>query len=428
MNECLGVSVIDPPPAPEALVLKVLFVHQNFPGQYQHLAPALAALPETEVVALTLSEPHAVPGVRVIRYSVARGTSPNIHPWAAEFETKLIRGEAAARTAERLRGEGFAPDVIIAHPGWGEALFLKDVWPGARLLSFLEFYYHGWGFDVGFDSEFPNDDLDQLCRVRAKNANTLLSLEASDWSVSPTQWQRSTAPAHYQGRISVIHDGIDTDAVRPDSAASITLNNHLPLTRADEVITFVNRNLEPYRGFHVFMRALPEVLSRRPRARVVIIGGDGVSYGRAPTDGRTWRQVLLAEVGGQLDLSRVHFVGNVPYPVFLTLMQLSAVHVYLTYPFVLSWSLLEAMSAGALVIGSATPPVEEVIRDGANGLLVDFFDTTALAQRIDEALDHSDRMAMLRAAARATVVEGYDLRRICLPQHLALIERLADKG
>jgi glycosyltransferase involved in cell wall biosynthesis len=405
--------------------MRILMVHQNFPGQYKHLAPALAARPQTEVVALAMNETPAIPGVRVVRYGVERGTSQHIHPWAADFETKLIRGEAAARAAQRLRTEGFVPDIICAHPGWGEALFLKDVWPEARLLSFLEFYYHGRGADVGFDPEFPDNDLDALCRVRSKNANTLLSLEASDWAVSPTHWQRSTAPACFRERISVIFDGIDTDAVRPNPSASITLNNALTLTGADEVISFINRNLEPYRGVHVFMRALPDILARRPRARVIIVGGDQVSYGKAPADGRTWRQTLLEEVGPRLDLSRVHFVGHVPYPTFVALMQVSAVHIYLTYPFVLSWSVLEAMSAGALVIGSATPPVEEMIHDGETGLLVDFFDTAGLARRVSEVLDHPDRMASLRGGARQAVVEHYDLRRVCLPQQLALVGQVA---
>lgn len=402
--------------------MRILFVHRHFPGQYKHLAPAVARRPGVSAVGLSLDRAGEVPGVKTIRYRPTRGTSPTVHPWVSETETKAIRGEAAARAALKLKADGFTPDVICAHPGWGEALFLKDVWPGARMLGFMEFYYHAEGYDVGFDAEFAATSFEDRARLRMKNAAGLLSLDACDWGVSPTHFQKSTYPACWQRKISVIHDGIDTDALRPRPDITATLPDGATLTARDEVITFINRNLEPYRGFHVFMRALPEIQRRRPSAHVLIIGGTETSYGRRPPGGRSWKDVMLEEVGHGLDLSRVHFLGNVAYPTFVGLMQLSAAHVYLTYPFVLSWSMLEAMSCGALVIGSATPPVMEVIEDGHNGLLVDFFDQRGLADAVDRVLDHPDRMTEVRARARRTVVERYDLKRICLPRHLALIE------
>ncbi|MBF2099377.1 MAG: glycosyltransferase family 4 protein [Gloeomargaritaceae cyanobacterium C42_A2020_066] len=405
--------------------MRVLFVHQNFPGQYKHLAPAIAAPKGNEVMALCINVPPKLPGVPVWRYQVSRGTTPNVHPWVAETETKTIRGEACGRAALQIRQRGFVPDVICAHPGWGETLFLKDVFPEAKLLSFVEFHYGPTGRDMGFDPEFDSSGFEDFCRIRLKNAANLLSLDLMDWGLSPTHWQASTVPAPFQPRLSVIHDGVDTDAVCPNPQASITLGRAGRLTAKDEVITFVNRNLEPMRGFHIFMRAIPEIQARCPQARIVIIGGDGVSYGRPPGEGKTWRQVLLAELGDRIDLARVHFIGRVPYDQFLQVLQVSAVHVYLTYPFVLSWSMLEAMSTGALVIGSATPPVMEVIEDGVNGLLVDFFDAPALAAAIARVLRHPDRMQTLRQKARETVQTRYDLRRICLPQHLALVETLA---
>lgn len=406
--------------------MRVLFVHQNFPGQYLHLAPALAARGD-EVTALTI-EQHGppLPGVRVVRYETKRGSSQAIHPWAADIETKIIRGEAAARAATALRAQGYLPDVICAHPGWGEALFLKDVFPDARMLSFIEFYYRADGADFGFDPEFTEEELTGRCRLRMKNANSLLSLEAADWCVSPTRWQASTVPEPYRSRFSVIHDGIDTDRVRPDPRARIDLAKAgLTLRPGGEVITFVNRNLEPYRGFHVFMRALPEIQRRRPRAITLIVGGDEVSYGRRLPEGQTWRQRMLAEVGDRLDMSRVRFLGRIAYPDFLAMLQVSAVHIYLTYPFVLSWSMLEAMAAGCAVVASATAPVEEVIRDGDNGLLVDFFSTAGIAEAVDRVLSDPSRMAGLRVRARRTIIAGYDLRRICLPRHIALVDALA---
>ena len=402
--------------------MRVLFVHQNFPGQYLNLAPALSARGD-EVTALAV-ERHTPPppGVRVVHYELRRASSAAIHPWAADIETKVIRGEAAARAAAALRAEGYRPDVICAHPGWGEALFLKDVFPDARMLSFIEFFYRADGADFGFDPEFAEEELPGRCRLRMKNANSLLSIDAADWCVSPTRWQASTVPERYRERFSVVHDGVDTGRVRPNARARVDLAKAgLTLRPGDEVITFVNRNMEPYRGFHIFMRALPEIQRRRPNAVTLIVGGDEVSYGRRLPKGETWRQKMLAEVGDRLDMSRVRFVGRITYAEFVAVLQVSAVHVYLTYPFVLSWSMLEAMAAGCPVIGSATAPVEEVIRDGDNGLLVDFFSTRGIAEAIDRVLSHPDRMAGLRARARRTVVEGYDLKSFCLPRHVALI-------
>ena len=191
------------------------------------------------------------------------------------------------------------------------------------------------------------------------------------------------------------------------------------------MITFVSRRLEPYRGFHVFMRALPRLLRERPQAHVLIVGGDEAGYGQPPPGGGTWREVLWAEVGGVLDRSRVHFLGRVPYAEFVALLQLSSVHVYLTYPFVLSWSMIEAMACGCAVVASATPPVLEVIEDGGNGLLVDFFDTDRIVDAVSRVLDHPDRMRAMRAAARRTAIERYDFATVCLPRHVELIERIA---
>lgn len=408
--------------------MNILFVHQNFPGQYKHLAPALAARGH-RVVAMTMNAAPEMKGVSVVRYGVGRGTTAGVHPWASEFETKILRGEAAGRAALALKGEGFVPDVICAHPGWGEALFLKDVWPQARLLCFWEFYYHAAGADVNFDPEFQNMSFDSAARLRTKNANNLLSLEASDWGVSPTEWQKRQFPDWAHPKISVIHDGIDTKAAAPNPNASIRIEElKLELKAGDEIVTFVNRNLEPYRGYHTFMRALPEVMKQRPKARILIVGGDRAGYGAVPPDGKTWKQIFLDEVAANIDASRVHFLGNVAYPVFLRLLQISAVHVYLTYPFVLSWSLLEALSSGCLVIGSRTAPVEEVIRHGENGLLVDFFDPKALAEVISSALAEPAAYSTLRSNARAEVIARYDLRAVCLPQHIALVENLCKSG
>jgi len=418
--------------------MKLLFLHQNFPGQFKHLAPALAAQGD-EVVALTLQKvPETTwQGVRVIPYAVARGTSPTMHPWVADFETKVIRAEAAFRAMLALKAQGFAPDAVIAHPGWGESLFVKEVWPSTKLAIYAEFFYHPDGADAGFDPEFPSTDPEgEACRLRLKNLNHLLHFDVADAAISPTHWQASTFPEPFRAKITVVHDGIDTDAIAPNPSVSLTLTTQageqVTLTRHSEVITFVNRNLEPYRGYHLFMRALPEILERRPNARVLIVGGNEVSYGARPDPkrygNRSWRQIFIDEVRPRIadaDWARVHFLGNVPYEHFIPLLQLSTVHVYLTYPFVLSWSLLEAMSAGCAIVASDTQPLHEAIRHDETGRLVHFFDVAGLASEICALLDDPAARQRLGANARAFAQAHYDLKRVCLPRQLEWVAKLA---
>jgi glycosyltransferase involved in cell wall biosynthesis len=318
-----------------------------------------------------------------------------------------------------LRAEGFTPEVIYAHPGWGEALFLRDVFPAARLVLYCEFYYRARGADVGFDPEYPGAP-DDAYRLRIKNAAALLSLEASDAGTSPTNWQRDSFPGEFKARIRVVHDGIDTDFFAPGGADALDLpHGGARLTRGDEVVTYVARNLEPYRGFHSFMRAVPIIQAQRPHAHIVVAGHNGVSYGTALPDGETYKSRLLSEVGACVDMTRLHFIDWLPYGALRTLYRISAAHVYLTYPFVLSWSLLEAMSTGCPIVASDTEPVREIVRDGQNGRLVDFFDPQAIADAVERSIaDRSDATPM-RLNARATIVERYDLRRVCLPAQMA---------
>lgn len=364
-------------------------------------------------------------GVALQGWQATKGTTLNAHPWVQDTETKLIRAEAAAVACEAMQREGWNPDLIVGHPGWGEMLFLQHIWPDVPQLHFLEFHYAARGLDVGFDSEFPAGEWTEAARVTAKAGPSLLSLETMTAGISPTQFQASTYPAWAQPRITVIHDGINTQLACPNPAARVQLGAQGPsLQPGDPVITFVNRNLEPYRGYHRLMRALPEIQARCPGAITVIVGGDGVSYGAAAPEGTTWKQHFLNEVASELDLSRVVFTGNLPYSTYLALLQVSACHVYFTYPFVLGWSCLEAMSCGALVVGSATTPVQEVIRDGDNGLLVDFFDQAALVAAVTSALQQPDRYGRLRTAARRTVVERFDLGQVCLPRQIGLLQEL----
>ncbi len=407
-----------------------LFIHQNFPGQYRHLAPALARDPSNRVVAIRIGESVRWQGVEVIGYQVKPPAETTSHPWLTDLQPKLVRAEALARKAAELKQQGFQPDAIIGHPGWGETLLLKEIWPNAPIGLYCEFYYSSQGADVGFDPEFPSagDPLSNGGRLRLKNVNQLLALEDAVRGVSPTQWQKGLYPQRVQPTIEVIHDGIDTDALRPKPSVVMKLRDKMTLSRDDEIITFVNRNLEPYRGYHVFMRALPELLRRRPNARVLIVVGDGTSYGAAPPRGKTWRGLFLDEVRDQLDMSRVHFVGRLAYPDFIQLLQLSRVHVYLTYPFVLSWSLLESMSIQCAIVACRTAPVEEVITHREHGLLVDFFDQRALVESVCELLDDAALRQRLGSNARTRVEQQFDLKRHCLPAQIGWVSSVMSAG
>ena len=409
--------------------MKLLFVHQNFPGQYKHTARIMAMDPNNRVVAIcdesSIPKHAVIPGINYLSYATPQAASANTHHYVRHLENSVRRGQAVSRLAASLRQQGFIPDVICVNPGWGEALYLKDFFPESKLLGLFEYFYAGRGRDVGFDPEYPST-IDMICKVRTKNATNTLSLDACDWRVTPTRWQYSTFPKEYKNSMSVIFDGIDTNVLVPNEEVSLKIpGKNLQLTARQEVITFVNRNLEPLRGYHMFMRSIPAILAQRPDAYIIIVGGDGVSYGRRPDDASGYKQQYLDEIKDKTDLSRIIFLGLIPYKKFVSLLQLSSVHVYLTYPFVLSWSMIEAMSAGCLVVGSRTPPVEEVIQDGINGLLVDFFSPEEIAMAVNRVLDHPDRMAGLRQAARLTVIEKYDLATICLPQHIDLINNLA---
>ena len=402
--------------------MNILFIHQNFPGQFKHLAPALVKAGHT-VTALILAKTEAKQwnGVRLVSYSLSRGNAKEAHPWTVDFESKVIRGEACLKAALALKDQGYTPEVIVAHPGWGESLFLKEVWPEAKLKLYCEFFYHARGADVGFDPEFSANDPADAGRVTLKNANMLLQFQNADAGLSPTHWQASTFPPYIRDKITVVHDGIDTELLSPNPSVSFPLDNGKSLTRDDEVITFVNRALEPYRGFHTFMRSLPKLLAARPSAQVLIVGKEGVSYGAQPPNGKSWKTIFSEEVLPQLtpqQRERIHFLGTIDYTRFISLLQVSRVHVYLTYPFVLSWSLLEAMSVGCSIVASDTQPLHEAIKHDETGRLVNFFDQNALATSVIELLEDENTRVRLGQAARAFAVENYDLVKHCLPKQI----------
>ena len=259
-------------------------------------------------------------------------------------------------------------------------------------------------------------------RVVARTPHLLMGATRSDHLISPTKWQASTFPSEFRSKISVVHDGVDTTMLQPDPGARFKLPNGQELKAGDAVLTFVNRNLEPYRGFHILMRALPTILKARPNLQVVMVGGEERGYGPVPAPDVTWKQVMMREVRDKLDTRRLHFTGRIPYADLVSLLQVSRAHVYLSYPFVLSWSMMESMALGCLVIGSDTPPVAEVIEHQKNGRLVDFFDVPGWEGAIIDALENPKKYQPLRDAARAHIVETYDLKTRCLPTLLDVVD------
>ncbi len=389
--------------------MRFLIVHQNFPGQYLYLVPHLVKQ-KHEVV--FISEPHQrpIPGVRCLHYAPDLPPHPQLHNAARDLDWALRRAEAVARMANGLKNLGFRPDIIIGHQGWGELLNLPDIWPDVPILGYMEFYYNPHGADVGFDAEFPTPT-DEFGRIRARNAINHLALAMAQTGQCPTSWQRATYPKWAADRLVVLPEGVDLTACapEPDCCRRVLAVGGLRISPQDDLVTYVARNLEPYRGFPTFMRALPKLL-RRPSLKVVIIGGDGISYGFPPPCGNNWRGAMLSELGDQLDRSRVCFAGQVPYDTYLSILRRSDAHVYLTYPFVASWSLREALAMGTLVIGSNTPPVREFITHRENGLLVPFSDPTHLAGTILSALDDPSLAQGMRSAARRFAQKHLDIR------------------
>jgi glycosyltransferase involved in cell wall biosynthesis len=412
--------------------MKILFIHQNFPAQFKNLAPELASRGHNVSALFPRRDvPSSWRNIDIKLYDINRGNGDGTHPWLVDTESKVIRAEACFRKARDLVKEGYQPDIIIAHPGWGESLFLKLVWPKAKLGIYCEFYYHTSGVDVGFDKEFDSEDISELCRVQLKNANILLQAQQADAAICPTHWQSSRFPKDLQDKITVVHDGIDTKVVAPNPEARFRLASGKIFTKSDRIITFVNRSLEPYRGFHIFMRSLQKILNDQPKVEILIVGDEGVSYGSSPANGKSWKEVFIGEIFPKLSetqKARVHFLGKIPYEHYLAMLQVSTIHVYLTYPFVLSWSLLEAMSVGCAIVASDTPPVREAIEDGVTGELFNFFSDQDLAMKVISLLENPKEQARLGCAAREYVIANYDLNNICLPKQLEWVEKLNDRG
>ena len=386
----------------------VLFVHNNFPAQFRDLVNVLRA---RGVPCAAIGGPNApgIDGMAMGRYGMQRGSTPGILPLAVRAEADLIRAEGALRVARALKERGFDPAVIVGHSGWGETILLEEAFPDAKVVLYPEFFYRGRGLDIDFDSEFLPTTDEAILLGKAKNATLALALTDADAIVSPTEFQGSLLPPVFQPLVRVIHEGIDVDQIRPEAAAPFVVSDELTIQPGAPVITHINNQLEPLRGLHIFARALPRLMAEVPDAQILIFGQTHKRpYGGSPTDGRSWREVCFD--GVEVDPARLHFLGKTSHDRMLQALRLSTAHVYYTYPFVLSWSLVEAMASGCYVIASDTPPLHDAIEDGVNGRLLPFFDVEALSEAMIAACRDPQASAPLRAAARETAVAKFSRR------------------
>jgi glycosyltransferase involved in cell wall biosynthesis len=410
--------------------MKLLFVHQNMPGQYREMLQWLIAQGGHQIVFLTQrKDAPKLPGVATCIYKPHRVPAKDAYGLSKVWEAAAGAGFGAAMAAQQLEKEqGFRPDLILGHTGWGELTFFKQLWPDVPILGFFEYFYNMTGGLVGFDPAEPVSEHTPYL-THARNVVPYMNIETVDLGHVPTEWQKNVFPPHFHEKFYVCHDGIRTDRLLPNPDVQLGLGRlERPLTRDDEVFTYLARNLEHARGFHIFMRALPRILVARPKARVLIVGGEEVSYGRKSQHPGGLRAEMEAEVGDAVDWSRVHFLGRVPYSKFTEIVQLSRCHIYLSMPFVLSWSLLEAMSMQATIVASDVSSVREAITHGETGLLVDFFSPDALADQVIDVLANPGDYAHLGPAARAHAVDKYDFLTRCLPEHLRQMNALLPKA
>lgn len=402
--------------------MNIIFIHRSFPAQFRYIATALSIDSCNNVVFITEEERNEIQGINKILYKTKKRDLSASNPYSYMYQEAITQGEAVLEELVKLKQSGFKPDLIYGFSSWGGAMFVKDVFPDVPFLCYFEWYRNPEGADVGFDGNIPDEF--QRAEIRCNNSHVLSQLESCDFGISPTRWQKAQFPTAYHDKIAVVHDGIDTGRCAPDKYAKFLIKeNNLELSTNDEIITYGTRGMEPYRGFPEFMEAVEKLQKLRPNAHFVVAGQDIVCYGQ-PLNSGTYKELMLNKL--DLDLNRLHFVGELSFVDFVRLLQVSSVHVYLTYPFVLSWSILNAMATGCTIVASDVEPVREVIQDGVNGLLVDHFDIDKLVEKIEYALSKKEEMLNIRENARNAVLSKYALEN-CLMQQLQLMMNLINK-
>ena len=401
--------------------MRIVFAHRHFPGHFGHLARALAADPGNQLIFVHAAGRGEIPGVRRLRVRATREPSSETHHYLQPLERAVLLGQAVYRAAARLSDEGFEPDLVYFHAGFGMGLYLKDAFPAVPSLGLFEWYYRAYDSDADYLAPLGMDD---RLRVRTLNAGLLLELDACEVGICPTRFQKAQFPEVHQLKLEALHDGIDTDLLAPRHLREQrpAVIAHVPPDA--ELITYATRGLEPYRGFPQFMQALARLQRQRPGLHAAIAGSPKHFYGGpVPPGYHSWKEAVLAGLP-ELDLQRVNFLGMLPGEEYRALLRASDVHVYLTVPFVLSWSLLEAMAMGCPLVASDTGPVREVIEHGVHGLLADLRDPGAIATQIAALLDERFCAAELGKVAARRVRMTYALD-VVIPQQLALLRRVA---
>lgn len=405
--------------------MRILFTHKNFPAQFRHMAEHLGKSPDNEVIFAT-TNPRLewdIPGVKKAVFqepAPSRGTGNQL---CKGFDEATRFGANLLRSCRDLKKQGFVPDIMVGHSGWGQTLFLRDIFPDTPFLAYFEWYYNIRGPEILFDGRQRTES--ETANIRLSNTPMLHDLAACAGGISPTRWQKSQFPKEFHSKIAQIHDGINTNYFAPAPTPPKLELTGVDLSGATELLTYCSRGLEPYRGFPQFYRALPRILRERPGCHILIVGEDRVCYSPRLPEGQTYKQLVTREV--ELDESRVHFTGPLPYGQYKQVLQASSAHIYLTWPFVLSWSFLEAMSCGCLMIGSDTPPVREVLAHGYNGLLTDFHSPEQIAEDVIATLKNKEKLGALRTKARQTIKERYCLSR-ALPMQIDLLHKVAAAG
>lgn len=404
--------------------MNILFVHRSFPAQFQYLALVLANNPNNNVYYITEESCGDLPNVKKIRYKLEKEVSKNCHPCLKRYEQAVLIGQAVANEAVKLKNQGFKPDIIYGFSAWGSTIFLKDVFPDVPLISYCEWFGTADGPEAKFEGTVY--DYKDREKIRCGNSELFIDLYSCDAAISPTNWQKQQFPKEFQDKITVIHDGIDTNVCKPDSGATFLIaDKGLELSANDEILTYGTRVMEPCRGFPQFMEAVEKLLKKRPKLQVVIAGNDVTCYGEKLEGGKTYKQLMLEKL--DLDMNRVHFVGGLNFLDFIKLLQISSAHVYLTAPYILSWSMLNAMACGCCVVASDTQPVQEVIKNNYNGLLFDFHNINEQVEKIEYALDNQDKVKEIRNNARQTIVEKYEFKKLLMEQ-IAFIMKVVEKG
>lgn len=421
--------------------MNILFLHRAFPGQFKYLAAVLASNPSNNVIFITNSDQGEINGIKKILYRLQGYTT-----YSNFYEEAVEHGKEVGKILSAMKNEGFKPDIIYGFAGWGSTMFVKDIFPDVPLISYFEWFGRTENSVADFGGQILS--LEQKLKIQSDNEHVLISLKKCDMGVTPTQWQKQQFPEEFHNKIQVVHDGIDTATCAPDLNARFLIQDKndvalaearsleighceegqgpdaaispKELTANDEVVTYGTRGMEPYRGFIQFMAAAGELLKRRPNLHIVIAGDDYAFYS-PKLEGQSYKDYALSQT--ELDMNRIHFVGMLPFHEYVKLLQVSSAHVYLTVPYVLSWSILNAMSVGCCVVASDTSPVQEVIKDNYNGLLFNFFNSNQLVGKIEYALENREKMQVIRTNARQTVLDNYALEKT-LPQQVNLMNSL----